>query len=71
MNLQIQSIEFSRDLLFSMAGRYPTVVNAGSQAKYEIRFIPDVTGLIEVQCIISTNMGTLYYKVFLVGSCDL
>lgn len=64
MDLRIKSIEFSRELLLGMASRYPTVVKSKSSASFEMLIIPDRLGTIEEMCIISTNMGPLYYSVY-------
>ena len=62
MNLNITSITFSQDLLFTI-NKFPRLVKTNSEATYRIRFIPHRIGEIRTVCTISTNMGIIEYQV--------
>ena len=62
MNLNITSITFSQDLLFTI-NKFPRLVKANSEATYRLRFIPHQIGEIRALCTISTNMGLIEYQV--------
>ena len=62
MNLNITSITFSQDLLFTI-NKFPRLVKANSEATYRLRFIPHQIDEIRALCTISTNMGLIEYQV--------
>ena len=62
MNLNITSITFSQDLLFTI-NKFPRLVKANSEATYRVRFIPRHIGEIHALCTIRTNMGIIEYQV--------
>lgn len=67
MELRIEKVEFSSDLLMSLSPRYPTRIASGSYGNYELRFIPDIVGEISSVCTFYTNMGMLEYPVFVIS----
>lgn len=63
MDLRIEKVEFSSELLMSLSPHYPLVIASDSYENFELRFIPDVIGEIKANCTFFTNMGVLEYPV--------
>lgn len=63
MDLRIEKVEFSSELLMSLSPDYPLVIASDSYENFELRFIPDVIGEIKGKCTFFTNMGILEYAV--------
>lgn len=65
MDLRIEKVEFSNNLLMSLSPRYPAQIAHGSYGNFELRLIPDIVGNIDAVCYIFTNMGMFEYPVCL------